>query len=62
MKYFVWEPSASGPVGAIWHDLLKDGAGKQRATLGKPVELLEGDKRTIEELKGAYPYHNEAKP
>jgi len=56
IKYFVWEPSSLGPTGRIWHSLLTDGSGKQQETIGKPVELPEGDVRTIEQLKEAYPH------
>ena len=55
-RYFVWEPSSMGPLGRIWHDIQADGSGKPQPTVGKPVALPEGDMRTIEELKEAYPH------
>lgn len=54
-KYFVWEPNMLGPMAVIWHDDQKDGAGKRKPHL-KIVELEESDKRTIDQLKEAYPH------
>lgn len=53
IRYFVWEPSSLGPVARIWHGEQVDGN-------GKPVSLLAGDARSIDELKKDYPF--EAKP
>lgn len=54
-KYFVWEPSLLGPVARIWHGKQVDGNGKDQKTIGNPVELPEGDIRSINDLKKDYP-------
>lgn len=56
MKYFIWT-LANTPQ--IWHGKPVDGQGKAKPTLAC-IELDDGDKRTIENLKLEYPCPIEA--
>ena len=56
IKYFVWEQTPIGPVAAIWHGKLTDGNGKDKPTIGSPIRLPDGDKRSIDDLKLVYPH------
>ena len=54
-KYFTYVNGLRGPEPQIWYGSPVDGAGKPKASVMPPVALDDGDKRTIEELKLAYP-------
>lgn len=55
IKYFVYEPSLLGPSPRIWYGKQTDGNGKDQPTIGKPIALLDGDERSIDQLAKDYP-------
>ena len=54
MKFFVYVNGLNGPEPQIWYGENTNGEGKAKKYL-KSFSLDDSDKRTIEELKLAYP-------